>query len=84
MDISENTEISMSDQSRFGRIPDAVRRSGLCRSKIYHIAAKHEGLFLKADGATIVDLQRLDQILAALPHAKITRKRDVKQQASAA
>jgi hypothetical protein len=59
------------NEPRFGRIPHAKQRSGLSRSKLYEIAAKHRGLFLKADDATIVDLHKLDEILAALPAAKI-------------
>jgi hypothetical protein len=62
----------MSDQPRFGRIPDGIRRSGLSRGKLYGLAAQHKGLFLKADAATIVDLQKLDQVLADLPPAEIT------------
>jgi hypothetical protein len=63
-------------EPRFGRMPDAKRRSGLSRSKLYEIAAKHEGLFRKLDDATIVDLHKLDEILAALPPAKITTNRE--------
>jgi hypothetical protein len=59
---------------RFGRIPDAKEISGLSRTMIYRIAAKHPGLLLKADGATIVDLDFLRQILAALPPAEIGKK----------
>ena len=62
----------MSDQPRFGRIPDGIRRSGLRRGKLYELAAQHKGLFLKADAATIVDLQKLDQVLADLPPAELT------------
>jgi hypothetical protein len=57
--------------ARFGRIPDAVRRSGLSRSKLYEMAAHHSGLFRKADAVTIVDLELLDRILADLPAANI-------------
>jgi hypothetical protein len=56
---------------RFGRIPAAKDRSGLSRSKLYELAARHRGLFRKADGATIVDLEMLDEILANLPVANI-------------
>jgi hypothetical protein len=64
----------MPDLLRFGRIPDAKRRSGLSRAMLYRIAAQHRGLFLKADGATIVDLDMLDRILAALPPAEIGKQ----------
>jgi hypothetical protein len=66
----------MPDQPRFGRIPVAARRTGLSRGTLYGIAARHRGLFLKAGTATIVDLQLLDQIIAALPPAEIGRERE--------
>jgi hypothetical protein len=56
---------------RFGRIPDAERRSGLKRSYLYKLAGKNPGLFKKAGAATIVDFVILDQILAALPAADV-------------
>jgi hypothetical protein len=56
---------------RWGRIPAAVTHSGLGRSKLYELAAQHEGLFKKYNTVTIVDFERLDQILAGLPAAKI-------------
>lgn len=66
----------MPDQSpHFGRLPDAQRRSGLSRGKLYQLAAQHKGLFRKADAATIVDLKMLDRILGALPAAEITNDR---------
>jgi hypothetical protein len=64
----------MTDQPKFGRIPDAQRRSGLSRSKLYQLAAIHKGLFLKLDAATIVNLSRLDDLLAALPQAEISAR----------
>jgi hypothetical protein len=48
-----------------------VQRSGLKRNALYELAGKHQGLFRKAGAATIVDLEFLDQILAALPPAKL-------------
>ena len=67
---------NMPDQSpHFGRIPDAKRRSGLSRAKLYEIAAQHRGLFRKADAATIVDLQMLDRIQAELQPAEIASRR---------
>jgi len=56
--------------NRFGRIPVAVQRSGLCRRSLYDLAKKHKGLFRKAGAAVIVDLEFLDEILAGLPAAK--------------
>lgn len=66
----------MPDQSpRFGRMPDAQRRSGLKKTKLYQLAAQHPGLFKKVDAATIVDLKMLDRILGALPAAEFARRR---------
>jgi hypothetical protein len=66
----------MPDQSpHFGRLPDAKRRSGLSRGKLYQLAARHRGLFRKVDTATIVDLKMLDRILGALPAAEFARRR---------
>lgn len=63
---------------RFGRMPDAKRRSGLSKGKLYQLAAQHRGLFKKADAATIIDLEMLDRILAELPAAEIdTRGRSL-------
>ena len=62
---------------RFGRVPHAIRRSGVRRTRLYQLAAKHRGLFLKDGAVTIVDLRKLDKILAALPPAEIkVRGRD--------
>jgi hypothetical protein len=47
------------------------RRSGLKRNALYGSAAANPGLFRKAGAATIVDLQLLDEALAALPPARI-------------
>jgi hypothetical protein len=66
---------TMSERLRWGRIPDGVRRSKLSRGKLYGLAAKHKGLFRKADAATIVDLEFLDQILEELPVAEINSDR---------
>jgi hypothetical protein len=56
---------------RFGRIPDAKHRSGLSRSTLYGLAAKHRGLFVKAGAATLVDLNVLDRIMDTFPPAEI-------------
>jgi hypothetical protein len=57
---------------RWGRIPDAIERSGLGRSYLYKLAAEHPGLFRKHGAATIVDFQILDAILEAAPTAKLS------------
>jgi hypothetical protein len=56
---------------RFGRIPVATAESGLSRSALYGLAARHIGLFKKAGSATIVDLNMLVDIIAELPDAHI-------------
>jgi hypothetical protein len=56
-------------QSRFGKIP---KKGGpVSREEIYELAAKHEGLLKKYGRATILDYDKLDEILAALPNAVI-------------
>jgi|RhiMetdeSRZDD1v2_1073273.scaffolds.fasta_scaffold370813_2 hypothetical protein len=62
----------MTDNPRFGRIADAKRRTGLSRGKLYKIAAENPGLFRKAGAATLVDLHKLDRVIADLPEAEIT------------
>ena len=59
---------------RFGRIADGVRRSGLSRATLYNLAAEHPGLFKKCGAATLVHLEKLDQILAELPPAEISKR----------
>lgn len=56
---------------RFGRMPAAERRSGLKRGKLYQLATANPGLFKKVGAATIVDLEMLDDILAASPAADV-------------
>jgi hypothetical protein len=56
---------------RFGRIPVATAESGLSRSALYGLAARHKGLFKKAGSATIEDLSMLADIIAELPDADI-------------
>jgi hypothetical protein len=56
---------------RFGTILRAVDYSGRSRSRLYQLAAKHEGLFRKDGKSTIVDFAILDRILDGLPTAKI-------------
>lgn len=59
-------------RSRFGRLPGPKKRvAGQSRGAIYELAKKHRGLLLKNGAATILDLERLDQILAQLPPANI-------------
>jgi hypothetical protein len=57
---------------KFGRLPTAKARSGLSRARLYELAVQHKGLFRKDGASTIVDLERLDQILGDLPAAEIS------------
>jgi hypothetical protein len=57
---------------RWGRIPDAIERSGLGRSYLYKLAAEHPGLFRKHGTATVVDFQVLDTILETAPVAQLS------------
>lgn len=57
---------------RWGRVPEAKAQSALGKVKLYEIAAKNPGLFKKAGAATIVDLHKLDEVIANLPDAEIT------------
>jgi hypothetical protein len=56
----------------FGRIPEAIARSGLSKGSLYNLAAKHPGLFRKMGSATIVDFRILNEVLDALPAAELT------------
>jgi hypothetical protein len=66
-----SVEHSPTRARRFGRIPVATAESGLSRSALYGLAAKHRGLFKKAGSSTIVDLNLLADIIAELPDANI-------------
>ena len=59
---------------RFGKLPAAVEYSGMSRARLYQLAALTPGLFRKNGTATVVDFSVLDQILDALPAAKIAIK----------
>ena len=68
---------------RFGRVPTAVRYAGVGRTKLYLWAAEYPGLFKKNGSAVLVDFDRLDQILDALPRAEIRRPRALADEAAA-
>jgi len=55
------------------RLEEAVKRSGIKRSKLYVLAHRNPGLFKKLDGATLVDLGKLQSILSELPAAEFKR-----------
>jgi hypothetical protein len=67
----KNPSVAASMRPRFGRIPTAVAYSGVGRSSLYELAAKHAGLFRKHGKAVLVDLEMLDQLVLAMPAAEI-------------
>ena len=64
---------SRTARPRFGKIPTAMRYSGIGRSKLYELAANNPGLFRKSGFTTLVDFEVLDAILNNLPMAVIKR-----------
>ena len=54
----------MSKGRRLARIKVAAQYAARSRSKLYEWAPKYRGLFLKDGRSTIVDLDRLDEVLA--------------------
>lgn len=61
---------------RYGKIRAAVAYAGAGRTKLYELAAENPGLFVKLGTATLVNLDRLDQILDRLPAAQIRGPKD--------
>jgi hypothetical protein len=56
---------------RLGTILTAINYSGRSRSRLYQLAGKHKGLFVKDGKSTLVNLTILDQIIDEFPVAKI-------------
>jgi hypothetical protein len=59
---------------RWGRPSQSKSRSGISRSSLYEIARQHKGVFKKMGSATLVDYDKVDEILADLPDANIEEK----------
>jgi excisionase family DNA binding protein len=55
----------------YGRIPEACRRYGLSRSRLYLLAGDGHIRFVKVGSATLVDLESVSEYLAACPAASI-------------
>jgi hypothetical protein len=55
----------------YGRIPEACRRFGLSRSRLYLLAGEGLVRFVKAGNATLVDLGSVREYLAACPPAQV-------------
>ena len=59
----------------YGRIPEACRRYGLARSRLYLLAGDGHIRFVKVGSATLVDLESVREYLAARPAASIRAPR---------
>lgn len=55
----------------YGRIPEACRRYGLSRSRLYLLAGEGLIRFVKVGNATLVDLGTVRAYLASCPAAQI-------------
>jgi excisionase family DNA binding protein len=56
---------------KYGRIPAAVARYGLSRSRLYILAAEGKIRFVKDGKATLVDFESVDTYLVACPAADV-------------
>jgi len=56
---------------RFGKIKAAVAYSSRSRGRLYQLASENPGLFVKDGASTLVNFDKLDAILDALPDAGI-------------
>jgi hypothetical protein len=64
----------MSDaMAEYGRIPEACRRYGLSRSRLYLLAGAGLIRFVKVGSATLVDFGSVRRYLATRPSAEIQR-----------
>ena len=55
----------------YGRIPEACRRYGLSRSRLYLLASESRVRFVKVGSATLVDFGSVRDYLASCPAASI-------------
>ena len=56
----------------YARIPEAMRRYGLSRSRLYTLAGEGKVRFIKLGVATLVDLASVRAFLASCPTAEIS------------
>ena len=66
---------SASASPEYGRIPAAVARFGVSRSRLYLLAASGLVLFIKDGGTTLVDFASVREYLKSLPTAEIRLSR---------
>ncbi len=57
----------------YGRIPEACRRYGLSRTRLYLLAGEGLIRFVKVGSATLVDLESVRDYLATCPPAQVSR-----------
>jgi excisionase family DNA binding protein len=55
----------------YGRVPEACRRYGLSRSRLYLLAGEGLIRFVKVGNATLVDLGSVRDYLTACPSAQV-------------
>jgi len=58
----------------WGRPSQSKEKCGMPRSILYEIAREHKGVIKKLNNASYVNYSRVNQIIAALPDAKIGKK----------
>jgi hypothetical protein len=73
--MSSDSPPASQGMKRFCRVNDPAATNIVSRSKLYEMAAEHHGLLLKLDAITVVDLAKLDEILASLPAAELSPRR---------
>jgi hypothetical protein len=61
----------------YGRIPEACRRYGLSRTRLYLLAGEGLVRFVKVGSATLVDLGSVRAYLAACPSAQFRTPKSV-------
>jgi hypothetical protein len=66
---------SIDTPPEYARIPEACRRYGLSRSRLYLLAGEGLVRFVKVGNATLVDLGSVREYLAACPPATIRAPR---------
>jgi hypothetical protein len=68
---------SMDSAPEYGRIPEASRRYGLSRSRLYLLAGEGLIRFVKVGNATLVDLGSVRAYLAACPSAQVRAPKSI-------
>jgi hypothetical protein len=63
---------SIDTAPEYGRIPEACRRYGLSRSRLYVLAGEGLVRFIKVGNATLVDLGSVRNYLASCPPAQVS------------